>query len=319
MNTPHNICYIGHAHGGFTKHFLPALSRIAKTQLTFIAIDEKEFFPKPRYTGFLWKLISILRSIKIFWCANAEKIYWSVYCYQHRIEFIPMNTFDEKLLISLLKDKELVLSAGMRLKFSPAVLAAPSNGIINFHYGKLPQYRGTYPVFWQKWNNEKSFGYCFHTMDAQLDTGDVLLEKELNIQMPKNISDISTILTAHASFQLSHVYNSLNSGKSQNEKEAHSYTIADYIKVISCENLDDTLRIKKILNTSKCIILQKKYWLALSRMESSQRPYGLFFHGLQLRFANKDHTLFLRKINYLPAALYYWKLKKDLNHPDGIN
>lgn len=318
MNTPHSICYVGKSHGGFTKHFLPAMNRIANVKLSFIAIEENDFFPQVKYAGFLWKLISVLKSLKNLFKEISEKFYWSVYCYQHNIDFIQLKKYDEKLLICLLQNKYFVLSAGLRQKFSPVVLAAPKNGIINFHYGKLPQYRGTHPVFWQKWNNESSFAYCFHIMASTYDAGDIILQNELNINGSKSILEISSLLIAHASYQLPDVFELLSLQKAQNESEAHIYTNADYIKVISFEYLLDTFRLTKILNTSKCIIFKEKHWMELSGMEPAQSPYGLFTHGAQLRYACKDHTLFINKINYLPAALYYWQLKKDLNHSDGI-
>lgn len=318
MNTPHSICYVGHSHGGFTKHFLPAMNRIANVKLSFIAIEEKEFIPKPRIAGIFWSLTSILKYFKNTISRFSEQIYWSMFCYQHKIDFVHIKVYDEELLISLLKNKYFVLSAGIRQKFSPAVLAAPKNGIINFHYGKLPQYRGTHPVFWQKWNNESSFAYSFHTMASTYDAGDIILQNELNINGAKSILEISSLLIAHASYQLPDVFELLSLQKAQNESEAHIYTNADYIKVISFECLKDTIRLTKILNTSKYIIFKEKHWMELSGMEPAQSPFGLFTHGAQLRYACKDHTLFIKKINYLPAVLYYYPLKKDLNDPDGI-
>ncbi|MCB0395186.1 MAG: hypothetical protein KDD36_00950 [Flavobacteriales bacterium] len=57
------------------------------------------------------------------------------------------------------------------------VLNAPILGSINFHFGKLPKYRGAEPVFWQIRNGEKEGAIAVHRMTADLDAGPVYLQK----------------------------------------------------------------------------------------------------------------------------------------------
>ena len=60
-------------------------------------------------------------------------------------------------------------------------LASFPNGAINVHFSILPKYRGAAPVNWMIVNGEQIAGVTTMQMDAGLDTGDVLLQREINI------------------------------------------------------------------------------------------------------------------------------------------
>ncbi len=60
-------------------------------------------------------------------------------------------------------------------------LTAFPKGAINVHFSILPKYRGAAPVNWMIVNGEKIAGVTTMQMDAGLDTGDVLLQREINI------------------------------------------------------------------------------------------------------------------------------------------
>lgn len=53
-----------------------------------------------------------------------------------------------------------------------------SNGAINVHFSVLPKYRGAAPVNWAIVNGESTTGVTTMKMDAGLDTGDILLQRE---------------------------------------------------------------------------------------------------------------------------------------------
>jgi methionyl-tRNA formyltransferase len=57
----------------------------------------------------------------------------------------------------------------------PSVLALPRLGAINLHASLLPRYRGAAPIQWAVINGEKETGVTTMQMDADLDTGDILL------------------------------------------------------------------------------------------------------------------------------------------------
>ena len=64
---------------------------------------------------------------------------------------------------------------------SEEILNIPRYGCINIHASLLPRYRGAAPIQWCILNGEKKTGVTIMQMDKGVDTGDILLQKELEI------------------------------------------------------------------------------------------------------------------------------------------
>lgn len=61
------------------------------------------------------------------------------------------------------------------------MLTLPSLGALNVHASLLPRYRGAAPVQWAIANGEKTTGVTIMQLDEGLDTGPILLQKEVPI------------------------------------------------------------------------------------------------------------------------------------------
>ena len=64
---------------------------------------------------------------------------------------------------------------------SQEILDMPKYGCINVHASLLPAYRGSAPIQWCILNGEEKTGVTIMQMDAGIDTGDMLLKKEVSI------------------------------------------------------------------------------------------------------------------------------------------
>ncbi len=62
------------------------------------------------------------------------------------------------------------------------LFSIPKLGTLNLHKGKLPDYRGMPPAFWELWNNEGSIGCTVHMVNEQLDAGGVVKETLISTQ-----------------------------------------------------------------------------------------------------------------------------------------
>ena len=62
-----------------------------------------------------------------------------------------------------------------------SILELPRNGCINVHPSLLPKYRGAAPVNWTIINSEKVTGVTIMQMDEGMDSGDILLVREVQI------------------------------------------------------------------------------------------------------------------------------------------
>ena len=72
----------------------------------------------------------------------------------------------------------------------PAILDLPRFGCVNVHTSLLPKYRGAAPIQWAIANGETETGVTIMKMDAGMDTGPILAQK----QTPISPSDDSAIL-----------------------------------------------------------------------------------------------------------------------------
>lgn len=64
-------------------------------------------------------------------------------------------------------------------RISAAVLAVPSLGFYNFHYGLLPQMRGADPIFESIRQGLPHTGVTVHVMDETFDTGPIALQEQI--------------------------------------------------------------------------------------------------------------------------------------------
>lgn len=73
-------------------------------------------------------------------------------------------------------------------------LNAFPHGAINVHFSLLPKYRGAAPVNWAIVNGEEKTGVTTMQMDAGLDTGDILLQRETVIGDQENSAELMSRL-----------------------------------------------------------------------------------------------------------------------------
>lgn len=70
------------------------------------------------------------------------------------------------------------------------VLDIPAKGCINIHGSLLPRYRGAAPIHWALANGDKTTGITTMLMDEGMDTGDMLLKKEITIEKEDNVQTL---------------------------------------------------------------------------------------------------------------------------------
>ncbi len=85
----------------------------------------------------------------------------------------------QELLKELSPDGVVIIAYGQII---PAgLLSIPRHGWINLHASLLPKYRGAAPINWAIVNGETRTGVTTMRIDAGMDTGDMLLQREVEI------------------------------------------------------------------------------------------------------------------------------------------
>lgn len=93
---------------------------------------------------------------------------------------IKNNAEFRALLESIAADAVIVVGYGRIIP--PWMLTLPKYGNINLHGSLLPKYRGAAPIQWAIANGERVSGATTMLLNAGLDTGDILLQRELGIE-----------------------------------------------------------------------------------------------------------------------------------------
>jgi methionyl-tRNA formyltransferase len=76
------------------------------------------------------------------------------------------------------------------------MLELPGLGNVNLHGSLLPKYRGAAPIQWAVANGERETGVTTMRLDAGLDTGDVLLERRVEIGPETMAAELYPVLAA---------------------------------------------------------------------------------------------------------------------------
>jgi methionyl-tRNA formyltransferase len=65
----------------------------------------------------------------------------------------------------------------------PSVYSVPRHGCINLHCGRVPDYRGAPPAFWELYDGVAEVGVTVHQITEQLDEGPVFMEQSLRLDI----------------------------------------------------------------------------------------------------------------------------------------
>ncbi len=93
-------------------------------------------------------------------------------------------------------EPDLIFTTGFSWKFPSELLALPRLGAVNAHPSLLPRYRGPNPLFWHFMNNEAQGGLTMHRMDADFDTGNILVQRAIEIAPDDDIDSFFPKLLA---------------------------------------------------------------------------------------------------------------------------
>lgn len=131
-----------------------------------------------------WYIIYKISDIvsDIFPVRNLHSI--GLICKRHNVRTFKTNDINSIEFINRLKDLkvDLVVSVASPQIFKRELMDASSLGCINIHGAPLPKYRGMLPSFWLLFNNEKKGAVTAHYINEALDGGDIILQREYDIE-----------------------------------------------------------------------------------------------------------------------------------------
>ena len=106
------------------------------------------------------------------------------------------------------------------------ILEIAKYGCINVHGSLLPQYRGAAPIQWAVLNGEKTTGITTMYMDEGMDTGDIILKREVEIGENETTGELWDKLSKIGGELLVETLKNIENGTAPREKQGENFTMA---------------------------------------------------------------------------------------------
>lgn len=120
-----------------------------------------------------------------------------------------------------LNPEVLVMVAFGQILKQPVLEMAPF-GVVNLHASLLPKLRGPAPINWAIINGETSTGITTMFTDAGVDTGDMLLKREVPIDQDMNAEELGLVLAKAGANLIIETLEHMLVGTLRPEKQDHS-------------------------------------------------------------------------------------------------
>ncbi|MEN6313114.1 MAG: methionyl-tRNA formyltransferase [Clostridiaceae bacterium] len=122
-------------------------------------------------------------------------------------------------------EPDLIVTAAYGRILTKAVLDVPRFGCINVHGSLLPKYRGASPIQWALINGDSVTGITTMFMDEGMDTGDILLQREIGITQDMNCQELYEKLEVLGAETLTETLHELEKGTLKRKHQDHSRAI----------------------------------------------------------------------------------------------
>lgn len=127
------------------------------------------------------------------------------------------------------------------------LLDIPKYGCINVHGSILPKYRGAAPIQWAILNGDKKTGVTTMYMDVGMDTGDMILKKEVEIDEDETTGELWDRLKIEGGKLLVETLKQIENGTAPREKQGDDYTMAPMLSK-EMAKIDWNKSVKEIKN-----------------------------------------------------------------------
>jgi len=190
---------------GFASLCLPVLADDSKIQIVLIVQNEgKVLKPLKTRKRQLKKTMKIgilgaLNGVRIrSWfredvnrIMNVKRLDKVARCLGIRLERTPSINIQRTMDLFKEMDADLGLSLGNGY-IGSKVFSIPRLGMINVHHEILPQFRGAASTIWQIYEGSMETGYAIHQIDRKIDTGNILYQERMPIELKPTLRQTVT-------------------------------------------------------------------------------------------------------------------------------
>ena len=142
--------------------------------------------------------------------------------------FQPQKVRNNEEFINQIKDfnPEVICVVAYGKILPKEILDIPEKGCINVHGSLLPKYRGAAPIQWAVINGEKITGVTTMYMDIGMDTGDMILKKEIPIGENDTTGEVWAKLAKLGADLLVETLEKIEKGEAPREEQGENFSMA---------------------------------------------------------------------------------------------
>ncbi len=115
------------------------------------------------------------------------------------------------------------------------IIVIPGKGVFNLHASLLPKYRGAAPIQWALLNGEKKTGVTTFFIEKKVDTGDIILQKPVEIYPDDNAGTLHDKLSETGAQLVLESVNLIVKGSFSRQKQVGEATNAPKITREMCQ------------------------------------------------------------------------------------
>jgi len=164
------------------------------------------------------------------------------------VEYVKQG-FNSRSFINRLSEEEpdYLLLLGCSQILDEEVIQIPTKEVINFHWAKLPSYRGRNATFWPVYNGDSETGITFHSITTEIDQGSVFLQRSVEIGEDDDRHTVSYKCLRVGKLSLSQLLEQINNNDINAESEiigGEYYSIKDFERIVfdPLETANENLR-----------------------------------------------------------------------------
>lgn len=117
------------------------------------------------------------------------------YALEHQLKLLQPTNLKNENFLKELEQLNANLQIVVAFRMLPKIIwQMPKFGTFNLHASLLPNYRGAAPINWAIINGETKTGVTTFFIDEKIDTGSIILQKEVTINENTNVGELHDIL-----------------------------------------------------------------------------------------------------------------------------
>jgi len=175
------------------------------------------------------------------------------YALSQNLNILQPTNLKEEGFLEELKSLQANLQIVVAFRMLPKVVwAMPEYGTFNLHASLLPQYRGAAPINWAIINRETETGVTTFFIDDKIDTGAIILKKEVPISKRETIGTLHDVLMNTGSSLVIETVSLIEEDKATPKEQVQSIDLKDAPKLskentkidwnLSAEEIDSLIR-----------------------------------------------------------------------------